>query len=93
MQKMIALKFTGTGWKNQQKSCRRSEVKQHYQKSQRELNATQQISENKVAPATVAGGPYIKNGYFYVPEWGFKFKIPSDLAGLGFRLIMMRHLK
>lgn len=50
----------------------------------KELNTTQQISENKVAPVTVAGGPYIKNGYFYVPEWGFKFKIPSDLAGLGF---------
>lgn len=30
------------------------------------------------------GGPYIEDGYFYVPEWGWKFKIPADLAGLGY---------
>lgn len=30
------------------------------------------------------GGPFIENGYFYVPDWGWKFKIPTDLASLGF---------
>lgn len=30
------------------------------------------------------GGPYIKGEYFYVPEWGWKFKIPTNLAGLGY---------
>ena len=34
--------------------------------------------------AKVSGGPYIENGYFYVPEWGLKFNIPSDLANYGY---------
>ena len=34
--------------------------------------------------ATVSGGPYIKDGYFYVPEWDLKFKIPDDLANYGY---------
>lgn len=34
--------------------------------------------------AKVSGGPYIENGYFYVPEWGLKFSIPSDLANYGY---------
>ena len=34
--------------------------------------------------AIVSGGPYIENGYFYVPEWGLKFSIPSDLANYGY---------
>lgn len=33
---------------------------------------------------TNESGPFIQDGYFYVPEWGWKFKIPEDLAGLGF---------
>ena len=36
------------------------------------------------APAIVGGGPYIKDNYFYVPNWGWKFKIPDGLVGLGF---------
>lgn len=34
--------------------------------------------------AKVSGGPYIKDGYFYVPEWSLKFSIPSDLANYGY---------
>ena len=34
--------------------------------------------------AKISGGPYIENGYFYVPEWGLKFNIPSDLANYGY---------
>ena len=33
---------------------------------------------------TISGGPYIENGYFYVPEWDLKFSIPSDLANYGY---------
>lgn len=33
---------------------------------------------------TISGGPYIESGYFYVPDWGWKFKIPDGLTGLGF---------
>ena len=32
----------------------------------------------------VGSGPYIKNGVFYVPEWGLKFNIPSDLVNYGY---------
>lgn len=31
-----------------------------------------------------SGSPYIKDGYFYVPEWELKFKIPEDLANYGY---------
>lgn len=34
--------------------------------------------------AKISSGPYIENGYFYVPEWGLKFSIPSDLANYGY---------
>ncbi|MBR0372321.1 hypothetical protein IJH72_00020 [Candidatus Saccharibacteria bacterium] len=34
--------------------------------------------------SNAVGGPYIDNGYFNVPEWGLKFKIPSDLANYGY---------
>ena len=34
--------------------------------------------------AKISGGPYIENGYFYVPDWGLKFNIPSDLANYGY---------
>ncbi len=50
-----------------------------------------ETTENGTTTATVEiaesqskGGPYIKEGYFYVPEWGWKFKIPTDLASLGY---------
>ena len=29
-------------------------------------------------------GPYIKDGIFYVPEWGLKFQIPSTLTNYGY---------
>lgn len=34
--------------------------------------------------AKVSGGPYIENGYFYVPEWSLKFSIPSELTNYGY---------
>ena len=34
--------------------------------------------------ANVNGGPYIKDGFFYVPEWGWKYKIPDNLTDVGF---------
>jgi hypothetical protein len=34
--------------------------------------------------AKVSGGPYIENGYFYVPEWSLKFSIPSELSNYGY---------
>ena len=33
---------------------------------------------------STTSGPYISGNYFYVPEWGWKFKIPEDLTGIGF---------
>ncbi|MBQ6320713.1 hypothetical protein IJI17_00600 [Candidatus Saccharibacteria bacterium] len=35
-------------------------------------------------PTKISGGPYITDGYFYVPDWGWKFKIPDGLVGVGF---------
>ena len=32
----------------------------------------------------VSGGPYIENGYFYVPEWGVKFKLSDNLTNYGY---------
>ena len=32
----------------------------------------------------IIGGPYIREGYFYVPDWGWKVRIPDDLTSLGF---------
>lgn len=32
----------------------------------------------------IEGGPYIKNGYFYIPEWGIKYKLSDELTGYGF---------
>lgn len=34
--------------------------------------------------AKVSGGPYIENGYFYVPKWGAKFKLSNDLTNYGY---------
>ena len=32
----------------------------------------------------VSGGPYIENGYFYVPKWGVKFKLSDNLTNYGY---------
>ena len=29
-------------------------------------------------------GPYIEDGYFYVPKWGAKFKLSNDLVNYGY---------
>ena len=34
--------------------------------------------------AVAKSGPYIEEGYFLVPEWGLKFKIPEGLVEYGF---------
>ena len=34
--------------------------------------------------AKVSGGPYIENGYFYVPRWGVKYKLSDDLTNYGY---------
>ena len=30
------------------------------------------------------GGPYIENGYFYVPKWGVKYKLSDSLTNYGY---------
>ena len=53
-------------------------------------NKTEEKEENPVDKPSTAdkvsttSGPYISGNYFYVPEWGWKFKIPEDLTGIGF---------
>ena len=37
--------------------------------------------------AKVGGGPYIENGYFYVPKWGVKYKLSNDLTEYGFSVM------
>lgn len=32
----------------------------------------------------VEGGPYIENGYFYVPKWGVKYKLSDSLTNYGY---------
>lgn len=32
----------------------------------------------------VSGGPYIENGYFYVPKWGAKFKLSDNLTNYSY---------
>ena len=34
--------------------------------------------------AKVVGGPYIENGYFYVPYWGVKYKLSDELTDYGY---------
>ena len=34
--------------------------------------------------AKVGSGPYIENGYFYVPKWGVKYKLSDDLTNYGY---------
>lgn len=34
--------------------------------------------------STISGGPYIKDGYFFVPDWKLKFRIPDELANYGY---------
>lgn len=36
--------------------------------------------------ATISGGPYIENGYFYVPKWGVKFKLSDNLTNYGYAI-------
>ncbi len=47
-------------------------------------DGTTTVTITDTAKTTAAGGPYIEDGYFYVPEWGLKFNIPSDLANYGY---------
>ena len=32
----------------------------------------------------IDGGPYIENGYFYVPRWGVKYKLSDNLINYGY---------
>ncbi len=54
---------------------------------------TEETQQKSTEPATTPTNtvttpsntaPYIKKGYFYVPEWGLKFKIPEDLTDVGY---------
>ena len=53
-----------------------------------EKKVSTQANNNKDNNTTTdlvsSGGPYIKDNYFYVPEWDYKFKIPEDLTSIGF---------
>lgn len=42
-------------------------------------------SSIEIAKGSVTeSGPYIADGYFLVPKWGVKFKVPSDVADFGY---------
>ncbi len=34
--------------------------------------------------ANTQGGPYIENGYFYIPKWGTKYKLSDELTNYGY---------
>ena len=33
-----------------------------------------------------SGGPYIENGYFFVPKWGVKYRLYDSLTNYGYAL-------
>ena len=54
------------------------------EESENEIAEENKEIENNPVFSGAVGGPYIKDGYFYVPEWGLKFNIPSDLTNYGY---------
>ena len=41
-------------------------------------------TETKTKEADDVAGPYIKDGYFYVPKWGTKYKLSDELTNYGY---------
>ena len=48
------------------------------------VDTSEQTTTTTNVDATVSGGPYIENGYFYVPKWGAKYKLSDDLTNYGY---------
>ncbi len=69
-------------WQNMQKDTDIKNLQTDKIKLEEKENIV--LENGDIALSNVAGGPYIENGYFYVPEWGLKFNIPSDLTNYGY---------
>lgn len=62
-----------------------SDLKAQNSKLSEQVAALQEEnSDNGKDKADYSGGPYIENGYFYVPEWRLKFQIPDELTNYGY---------
>lgn len=55
-----------------------------------EINETEEINEQKpaetdnIATQPSQSGPYIANGFFFIPEWGVKFQLSDKLTDYGY---------
>lgn len=52
-----------------------------------ELNDSEEVCRDESIKEIIEGGPYIDNGYFYVPEWKVKFKLSDELTDYGFAVM------
>ena len=52
-----------------------------------ETNTNDGITVTITDTVKAGSGPYIENGYFYVPKWGVKYKLSNDLTEYGFSVM------
>ena len=73
-------------WQNVQKdndinNLQADKIKSEEQKAEKENIA---VENNNITFSNAAGGPYIEEGYFYVPKWNVKYKLSDDLVNYGY---------
>lgn len=52
-----------------------------------ETTETEEVKPAETQPATIINtgdGPYIKDNYLYVPKWGVKYKLSTNLTNYGY---------
>lgn len=78
-------------WQNMQKDnevknlqAENTKVEELKEEKENEIaEENKEIKDNPVS-SDIVSGPYIKDSYFYVPDWGLKFKIPEELDNYGY---------
>ena len=55
-----------------------------FETSKVETPTNEEVSATITETVEISGGPYIENGYFYVPKWGVKYKLSDNLTNYGY---------
>lgn len=85
-----SMAFTGYGlWQNSQDDKEIKNLEARIKERDEELLKLKSELDEDVT-SEVSGsehGPYIENGYFYVPEWGVKYRLSDDLTDYGYAVM------
>lgn len=64
-----------------------SDLKNQLVEKEADIEDLKQKMVEDAVTESVGAGPYIKDGYFYVPEWGVKYQLMDGLTDYGYAVM------